>query len=282
MPDETIVAVYDTAAHAEAAVKSLLAANVPPNSISQHASSTTGTAGGTAGGTTAMPVQDRGFWSSLFGGEPDHDASVFGRSIEGGSTVVTVKAPAQYVTSVSEILEQHSPIDLDQRASSYGLTQTAPQATAPARAPVSTAATAPTDGGVIQLSEEQLVVGKRLVNRGTTRVRRFVVEVPVEEQVTLHSESVKVERRPVTDGRTVADSAFTDRTIEMTETAEQAVVGKSAHVYEEVGLRKDATDRVETVKDTVRREDVKIEQVPGADVTTDRTATTTTPRAPKI
>ena len=270
MTDETIVAIFDTATHADAAVRDLHAANVPSDAISQHANP----APATGSGTTSMPTQERGFWSSLFGGEPDHDADVYGRSVAGGSTVVTVRAPAQYVASVCDILDRHGPVDIDQRASAYGLTDTA--ATRPAVAmPVAAA----TDGGVIQLSEEQLVVGKRLVNRGTTRVRRFVVEVPVEEQVTLHSETIAVERRPVTDGRPVADSSFTDRTIEMTETAEQAVIGKTAHVYEEVGLRKQASDRVETVRDTVRREDVTIEQVADDAATTDRTAS---PRAPKI
>ncbi len=138
---------------------------------------------------------------------------------------------------------------------------------------------------MLQLSEESLAVGKRVVNRGGTRIRRFVVETPVEESVSLHSEKVTLERRPVTDGRPVTDS-FTEKTIEMTETAEEAVVSKTARVYEEVGLRKEATDRVETVRDTVRKEEVEVEQVPGTATRT--TAPTTTsgttlnPRAPKI
>ena len=47
----------------------------------------------------------------------------------------------------------------------------------------------------------------------------------------------------------------------MTETGEEAVVGKTARVHEEVHLRKEAVDRVETARDTVRREDVAIENV---------------------
>ena len=90
------------------------------------------------------------------------------------------------------------------------------------------------------------------MNRGGTRIRRFVVETPVEESVSLHSEKVTLERRPVTDGRPGTDS-FSDKTMEMTESAEEAVVSKTARVYEEVGLRKEATDRVETVRDTVRK-----------------------------
>ena len=76
--------------------------------------------------------------------------------------------------------------------------------------------------------------------------------------MTLHSEHVSVERRPVAAGTTVSDADFTDRTIEVTETAEEAVVGKTVRVKEEVVVNKTASDRTETVRDTVRREDVEI------------------------
>src|ERR1700728_3552258 len=52
----------------------------------------------------------------------------------------------------------------------------------------------------------------------------------------------------------------------MTETSEEAVVSKTARVPEEVSLRKEASDRVETVRDTVRRDEVEIEQVPGGQI----------------
>ena len=82
--------------------------------------------------------------------------------------------------------------------------------------------------------------------------------------------------------------SFTDKTIEMTESAEEAIVSKTAHVYEEVGLRKEVSDRVETVRDTVRKEEVKIEQVPGAQTAntvepaSTRTANTTDKVFPKV
>lgn len=276
MTDETIVAVYDTAAHAEAAIASLTAAGVPDNAISIHA----GTVGTSTGMTTAEPVREQGFWASLFGGEPDHDTAVYDRSLQSGSTVVSVKAPGTHLDKVTEILESHHPIDIDERATGYGLTQTT--ASTSARMPMAQTASPATTGlatgrdETLQLSEENLSVGKRVVNRGGTRIRRFVVETPVEESVSLHSEKVTLERRPVSDGRPATDS-FTDKTIEMTESAEEAVVSKTAHVYEEVGLRKEATDRVETVRDTVRKEEVEIEQIPGKTTTTSRD-----PRAPKI
>ncbi len=124
--------------------------------------------------------------------------------------------------------------------------------------------------------------GKRVVNRGGTRIRRYVVEKPVEQEVTLRDETVKVERRPVTDGRPVTDADFTDKTIEMTETDEEAVVGKEARVVEEVGLRKEVSDRVETVRDTVRKQEVEIEQVPGDGTSKTEHGTMPDPRTPKV
>src|ERR1700712_5452602 len=119
MTDETIVAVYDTSEHAALAVRDLEAAGVPSSAISQHAS------GGAATGSTtsAAPVREQGFWASLFGGEPqyEHDTTVFDRSMTSGSTVVTVKASEQHLTQAMDILERHNPIDLDERAASYGL-----------------------------------------------------------------------------------------------------------------------------------------------------------------
>ncbi|RYY10833.1 MAG: DUF2382 domain-containing protein [Alphaproteobacteria bacterium] len=257
MSNETIVAVYDTAAHAEAAVASLKSAGLPASAINVHSD-----AAGTATSMTAVaPPREHGFWSSLFGGEPDHDTAVYDRSMAGGSVVVSVDAPAEHVAKVLDILERHDPIDMDDRAASYGLTQTA------ASKPVAATAPGRTDAGdALQLSEETLAVGKRVVNRGGTRIRRFVVETPVEESVALHSEKVVLERHPVTDGRAPSDS-FTDKSIEMTEMAEEAVVSKNARVYEEIGLRKEVNDRVETVRDTVRKEDVEVVQVPGSPTT---------------
>jgi uncharacterized protein (TIGR02271 family) len=112
---------------------------------------------------------------------------------------------------------------------------------------------------VIPLAEEQLEVGKRVVDRGTTRIRRYVVEKPVEESVTLHGEKVTVERRqPI--GTTAAPStgAFEERVVEVRETAEEPVVSKSAHVAEEVVVGREAIERTETVRDTIRREEVEV------------------------
>jgi stress response protein YsnF len=69
-------------------------------------------------------------------------------------------------------------------------------------------------------------------------------------------------------------AAFKEGTIELTETAEVPVVAKQARVVEEVVIDKDVEQRTETVRDTVRRTDVQVEEL-DADDTVD--ATTTTP-----
>ena len=105
----------------------------------------------------------------------------------------------------------------------------------------------------IKVYEERLDVGKRSVSRGKVRVHTHVESREVSEDVTLHSEVVSVDRRAV--DRPVSAAAFDvdpfkERTIEMEEFAEEAVVAKSAHVVEEIGIRKEGTDRVESVHET--------------------------------
>ena len=103
-------------------------------------------------------------------------------------------------------------------------------------------------------------MGKREVSRGRVRVRSYVVETPVQEQVSLRQEHVEVERRAVDRPVTAADEAlFRERTIEATESSEEAVVAKEARVVEELVVRKEAGERVQTVRDTVRRTEVEVE-----------------------
>ncbi len=291
MTEQTIVAVYDRHTDADAAVRDLEAASVPSQAIGRHENAT-----GTVAATAAP--RGEGFWARLFGSEPDHDTSVYDRSIENGSSIVTVRVASDHVDHVSKILETHNPIDIEERSAQY---TTAGTATTDATHPPSVTGSlgggsmepssfgsAPTtagtgsETGAVQLAEEKLAVGKRAVGGATTRVRRFVVETPVEEQVSLRDESVTLERRPVTDSRPVSTGDFTDKVVEMTEMSEEAVVSKTARVVEEVNLRKDVTDRVETVKDTLRRDEVEIEKVPGEKTASVHTASAVPASSPKI
>jgi uncharacterized protein (TIGR02271 family) len=282
MNDEKIVAVYDTPAHAELAIQDIIASGVPESAISKHSGSLDAT---TTTTDDVEPVREKGFWASLFGGEPNYDIAVYDRSMENGSTVVTVQAPEADIKRILEILDSHDPIDIDERAASYGLMQATSEREplvdqSTVRGVATSAAT--TGDETLRLAEESVVIGKRLINRGSTRIRRYVVETPVEESVSLHHETVTLDRRPVTDGGPIGNADFSEKTIEMTETSEEAVVSKNARVVEEVSLRKQATDRVETIRDTVRKEEVEVEQIPSETTKTGAGTTPVDPRAPKI
>ena len=114
---------------------------------------------------------------------------------------------------------------------------------------------------VIPVGEETLNVGTRRVAGETTRVRRVVVETPVEQDITLREERVVVERRKPTGAASTATQAIlADTAIEMSESFEVVDVWKSVRVTEEVVLRREVTERYETVRDTVRRDEVIVEQ----------------------
>ena len=115
---------------------------------------------------------------------------------------------------------------------------------------------------VIPVGEETLNVGTRLVTGETTRVRRVVVETPVEQAVSLREERVIVERRKPSAATAVAtQGVLTENVIEMSDTFEVAEVWKSVRVTEEVVLRREVTERHETVRDTVRHDEVVVEHV---------------------
>lgn len=119
---------------------------------------------------------------------------------------------------------------------------------------------------VIPIVEEELVVGKREVQSGGAHIRTGVIETPVEETVRLHEEHITVDRQRVNQPVSDVATAFQEKSFEVTETAEVPVVAKSARVVEEVVVGKTATDRVETVRDTVRRTDVEVDELTTGDI----------------
>jgi uncharacterized protein (TIGR02271 family) len=117
------------------------------------------------------------------------------------------------------------------------------------------------ESGTIPVVEEQLEVGKREVELGKVQVSAHVVEKPVSETVTLREEHAAIERRPVNRPASEADlAAMKGETIEIRETAEKAVVSKSARVVEEVVVGKEATSSTQQVSDTVRKTVVEVER----------------------
>ncbi len=256
---EKIVTLFDTTDHAEAARRNLEAAGFAGSDISMVGNKTLAASG--------QALREPGLWHRLFGREIEqHEAIVYGRAVESGGVVLTLRVAENDIPRAMGILNAHQAVDVQERAVKQGLIPAAVAAavTRPVAAPAPITTPISKDQ-VLRLAEEQLDVGKRLVQDGTTRIRRFVTVKPVEAQVTLHEEHAQVVRRAVSDPKFLKDIDWSDQTIEVMETAEEAVVSKSARVAEEVVISKEGTDRVQTVKDTVRRQQVEVERVPSTD-----------------
>ncbi len=262
----TMVAVFDTITRAEAAIAALVAEGVPTGAIAHFVQSSKVV----TGPITAMP-QPHGFWVWLTGKEETgthQQHALYDKAIESGGIVVTVISDNSHVERIHDILEAHDPVDLDARHSQYS--SSGAYGIMPDAAAMAAEAGQISPRGmeeVLTRSEEALQTRWRAVGRGTTRVRRNVVERPVEEQLRLRDETVTMFRRPVTAGTSISANAFTDHTISMNETNEAAVVAETVRVVEEVVLQKDVTERVETVRDTLRHEEVE------SDAPTDKTTT---------
>ncbi len=196
---------------------------------------------------------------------PDEDRYAYAEGMRRGSVLLTAQVDEAHIDRAADILEHAGAVDLDEQEETWSKSgwtgyDAAAHGTMRSVAPAGTAAVQGSQDDTIKVVEERLVVGKRAVEGGRVRVRSYVIERPVEAQVTLHEERVLVERHAVDRPATAADAAaFQERTIEANATSEKAVVAKEARIVEEIGVTKQAADRVETVRDTVRKTQVEVE-----------------------
>jgi uncharacterized protein (TIGR02271 family) len=268
MAYETLVAVYDTPAHADAAVKALKAAGFAESDISVFDAARL-----KAGRSTlAAGVKETGLWHRLFGTDVyEHEADIYGQTIEDGGVVISVRVPPSEVAHASAVLNIHNPVDVHDRAVTAGVAPAAKVETIERKieavplAAVQQVAVSPrlaaAQPEVLRLAEEQLQVGKEQVEAGRTRIRRFVTQRDVAQDISLHDEHAEVIRKAISDPKYVGEIDWADGTIEVIETAEHALANKTARIVEEVGLRKIGADHVETIRDKLRRQQVEIERL---------------------
>jgi len=210
------------------------------------------------------------------------EADAYAEGVRQGGSLVSVQVDDDSTNDVVEIMNRYNPIDVHNlRASLNRSTSQQTTVDEPTTQRTTTQQTtgqqATSDAGRqskqsvnqegdmnIPIVEEEVNVGKRQVEQGGVRIHTRVEEQPVEQQVTLRNEEVHVERRPVNRAADASDiNAFKEGTFEVSETSEEAVVQKQARVVEEVVVKKDATEHTETVRDTVRKTKVDVEQTGG-------------------
>lgn len=275
----TLIGIFDDYSDAQAAVEALTDAGVKQGAIRIARNQPAGQGYTTYGGAdskdyhTGTSIGDKisDFFGNLFGGDDDasmrDERDLYSESVRRGSTAVAVETEDEMTDEVTDILNDNGAIDVDRRAAQYraaGYKSFDPNATLyTAEQSQSEFRTFAEQGEVaLPVIEEQLNVGKRVVQRGGVRVHTRITERPAEEQVTLREENVTVNRRPVDRAVSDADLAnFKEAEFDVTTRAEEAVVGKESRVVEEVVVGKNVTEREETVRDTVRRTDVEVEDI---------------------
>jgi hypothetical protein len=129
---QTVVAAFDTNAHAQAAAEALQAGGFHADDISIFDKDRVG-------------LRQPGLWQRMFGGAlHQHEADVYNQTLERGGVVLSVRAPDNEVTHATGILDIHRPIDVHDRAVTTGIAPAArveAAAAAIAAAPIATAQT---------------------------------------------------------------------------------------------------------------------------------------------
>jgi uncharacterized protein (TIGR02271 family) len=107
-------------------------------------------------------------------------------------------------------------------------------------------------------SEEELEVGKREVDAGQVRLRKWVETEPAEADVELKRETARVTREPVDEP--VSDAEIGEEEVEVQLKGEKAVAQKRMVAKERIGVEKDVETERETVRDEVRKERVEVDE----------------------
>ena len=223
-----VIAMYDNADKAQQVVNEIVRTGVNRDAVDVLQGDGNGSA------TLINTLTERGL--------EEKEAAVYAEVIGKGGAMVAVEAPDEKADTAWEVMNRFGPRDLEQLLEEAG---------------------GPQQEESVPVVEEQVSVGKRKVLRGGVRVTSTVIERPVEETVRLREEQVNVEQSR-TDRKLSpeeAEKAFEEKTVELTETAEEAVISKEARIVGEVSLSKTATEREETVQATARRTDVKVEKI---------------------
>lgn len=216
-------------------------------------------------------------------GIPRGDAGSYASAVRSGRTMVCVLVEDERADEAANIMSRLGSLPIGEREAASPPPSPATGATgraAPAAStqPAQPARTARTGKAGEEIHEEviqeEVRIGKREVDRGGVRVVTHTSEQPVTEDVTLREEHAKIERHKVDRPATQEELRRADEEVVVRETAEEPVISKEARVVEDVVISKEATEHSETIKETARRRDVDVEQIPGRSAGSGMGATT--------
>jgi uncharacterized protein (TIGR02271 family) len=110
------------------------------------------------------------------------------------------------------------------------------------------------------LSEEEVKVGKRTVRAGEVNLQKKVSTEQVNVPVELKREDVVIERVPAHETEPAGKEPFQEERVEVPLSREEPVVEKETRVTGGVRVRKTEGTERETIQESVRREDVEIDE----------------------
>lgn len=268
---QVLVGVFDSFADANQAIAALTEDGIAREDMELHSSERKSET--LAEGTdTGLPVQHApegaetgiaGFFRRLFGNdEQPAEVGHYQEAVRRGGAILTVTVVDEaQEANVRAALEGAGAIDVDERVAQWQSTgYTAYDPASPSYSPAEIDA----ERKSFPVVRESLEVGKREVQTGGVRVYSRATETPVSEAVSLREEHATIERRPVDRVATAADLAT--GSVEVRETAEHPVVAKTAHVVEEVVVGREATERTETINETLHGTEVEVERLEGAPI----------------
>ena len=127
--------------------------------------------------------------------------------------------------------------------------------------PVETARTTDQDSIRVQRHEEELQAQKQAVEAGEVTIRKDVSAEERTLEVPVTREEVQVSRKTVDRPASGTEQAFSEgETIRVPIVEEQVTVTKEPRVVEEVEIQKVAQQETEQVSDTVRREEIYVDE----------------------
>ena len=249
----TVRALFEREADAKAARERLRSHGVPPQRMSILDRTRPGQAI-----ADRTPAVGGGLWSSLkeMVVPTEEGAPALESRLAQGGFLLTASVPDQELEGTAAVLAKMGVVDFaeagdDERGS-------------------------PDDGGAMEagtvaearipIVEEELRIGKTEREGASVRVEAFATERPVHERVALRGYRVRVDRRSVDRpldadaSRQAIEDLFSERSIELTETAEEVRFDKEARIREEVVVRREAIERVERIDTTLRSTDVRIDK----------------------
>ncbi|GAB2525323.1 YsnF/AvaK domain-containing protein [Lysobacter humi (ex Lee et al. 2017)] len=270
----TLVGIFDSVNEAERAREYLLREGLASNSV--HVTDNSSLMSRSTSMASGGGSENRGgFFSRLFGlGDDDSQTQEYSQALQGGSALLSVVVQdGDDARRVETLMAKAGADQINERGNAQSVGTAglqSQQARTDTSSRTDTAARSANAGETLQVMEEELQVGKRTVETGGVRIRQHVTERPVHEQIQLCEEHAIVERRPVNRAAAPGEIdalSMQDRELEIHERAEQAVVGKTARVVEEVRVGKEVTGHTETIEDSVRRTDVDVEQLAAQNAT---------------